>query len=177
VLAEAQHAHSSRRETTIEHPKKASDTELKSEPAASLTALDPVAAVPKLRHISDDMPSIMRHKARSGFDYRYHDGELVGDIETLKRISLARNPARLDCSVDLPLPERTHPGDWTRRIKIRQDADLRQVLPVIRERVDADLRRRGLSRKRVLAAVVRLMEVTPFRIGNSEYARPIRVTA
>jgi DNA topoisomerase-1 len=46
-----------------------------------------------------------------------------------------------------------------------------RVLPVIRERVGSDLRRRGLSRERVLAAVVRLMEITLFRIGNSEYAR------
>jgi DNA topoisomerase I len=46
-----------------------------------------------------------------------------------------------------------------------------RVLPVIRARVDADLRRRGLSRERVLAAVVRLMEVTLCRVGNNEYAR------
>jgi DNA topoisomerase IB len=46
-----------------------------------------------------------------------------------------------------------------------------RVLPVIRERVGGNLRRRGLSRERVLAAVVRLMEITLFRIGNSEYAR------
>jgi len=46
-----------------------------------------------------------------------------------------------------------------------------RVLPAIRERVDADLRQRGLSRERVFAAVVRLMEITLFRIGNSEYAR------
>src|SRR5436853_1882130 len=45
------------------------------------------------------------------------------------------------------------------------------VLPAIRERVEADLRRRGLPRERVLAAVVRLMETTLFRIGNTEYAK------
>jgi DNA topoisomerase-1 len=37
--------------------------------------------------------------------------------------------------------------------------------------VEVDLRRGGLSRERVLAAVVRLIEVTFFRIGNAEYAR------
>lgn len=46
-----------------------------------------------------------------------------------------------------------------------------RVLPLIRERVEADLRRRGLPRERVLAAVVRLMELTLFRIGNDEYAK------
>jgi Bacterial DNA topoisomerase IB, N-terminal domain len=64
--------------------------------AALEAALDPLAAakLAKLRHVSDEMPGITRHKARSGFDYRLPDGELVRDIETLKRIrSLAIPPA------------------------------------------------------------------------------------
>ena len=46
-----------------------------------------------------------------------------------------------------------------------------QTLPRIRARVDGDLRRHGLPRGRVLAAIVRLLELTLFRIGNSEYSR------
>jgi len=46
-----------------------------------------------------------------------------------------------------------------------------RALPSIRARIDADLRRHGLPAERVLAAVVRLLELTLFRIGNSEYAR------
>ena len=46
-----------------------------------------------------------------------------------------------------------------------------RVLPSTRARVDADLRRHGLPRERVLAAVVRLLELSLFRIGNREYAR------
>ena len=34
-----------------------------------------------------------------------------------------------------------------------------------------DLRRRGLPREKVLAAVVRLLELTLIRVGNDEYAR------
>ena len=45
------------------------------------------------------------------------------------------------------------------------------VLPRIREQVETDLKRHGLPRERVLAAVVRLMELTFFRIGNDEYAK------
>ena len=41
----------------------------------------------------------------------------------------------------------------------------------IRERVDADLGRPGLPREKVLAAVVRLLELTLIRVGNDEYAR------
>jgi DNA topoisomerase-1 len=46
-----------------------------------------------------------------------------------------------------------------------------RALPQIRARVAVDLQRRGLPRERVLAAVVRLMELTLFRIGNPEYAK------
>jgi DNA topoisomerase I len=46
-----------------------------------------------------------------------------------------------------------------------------KALPLIRARVEDDLQRRGLARERVLAAIVRLMELTFFRVGNTEYAK------
>jgi DNA topoisomerase-1 len=46
-----------------------------------------------------------------------------------------------------------------------------RALPRIRSRCDGDLRRPGLSRDKVLAAVVRLLELTLIRVGNEEYAR------
>ena len=46
-----------------------------------------------------------------------------------------------------------------------------RALPQIRARVDADLRRHGLPRERVLATIVRLLETTLIRVGNAEYAR------
>jgi DNA topoisomerase I len=49
-----------------------------------------------------------------------------------------------------------------------------RALPAIRQRVDRDLRRPDLSRERVLATVVRLLEVTNLRVGNEEYARTNR---
>ena len=49
-----------------------------------------------------------------------------------------------------------------------------RALPAIRRRTDADLRRAGLPRDKVLAAVVRLLEKTFIRVGNDEYARTNR---
>jgi DNA topoisomerase-1 len=46
-----------------------------------------------------------------------------------------------------------------------------RVLPAIRKRVAADLRRAPLARERVLATVVALLERTLIRVGNDEYAR------
>ncbi len=159
--------------------------------AALEAALDPLAAakLAKLRHVSDDMPGITRHKVRNGFDYRLPDGQLVRDLDTLKRIrSLAIPPAWTAVWI-CPYPNghiqaigrdkrgrkqyRYHPR-WR---EVRDESKygkmlvFGRVLPVIRERVEADLKRRGLPRERVLAAVVRLMETTLFRIGNTEYAK------
>jgi DNA topoisomerase-1 len=163
----------------------------KAAPALPEAALDPVAAakLAKLRHVGDDMPGITRHKARSGFDYRHPNGELVRDFETLKRIKSLVIPPAWTAVWICPYPNghiqaigrdkrgrkqyRYHPR-WR---EVRDESKygkmliFGRVLPSIRERVDADLRRRGLPRERVLAAVVRLMEATLFRIGNTEYAK------
>jgi DNA topoisomerase-1 len=49
-----------------------------------------------------------------------------------------------------------------------------QILPSVRRRTDADLRRQGLPKEKVLAAVVQLLEKTLIRVGNDEYARQNR---
>lgn len=46
-----------------------------------------------------------------------------------------------------------------------------KVIPQIRKRVKKDLKLKGLPREKVLAAVVRLMELGHMRVGNDEYAR------
>jgi DNA topoisomerase-1 len=46
-----------------------------------------------------------------------------------------------------------------------------EAIPAIRRHVESDLAKPGLPREKVLAAVVRLMEMTLARVGNPEYAR------
>jgi DNA topoisomerase I len=154
-------------------------------------ALDPELAAKhaKLRHVDDAAPGITRHSARNGFDYRLPDGKLVRDIDTLKRIrSLAIPPAWTGVWIS-PDPNghlqatgrdvrgrkqyRYHPR-WR---EVRDEAKYSKLLifsralPKLRARVEEDLKRPGLTRERVLAAVVRLMDMTLFRIGNNEYAK------
>ncbi|MDG3005477.1 hypothetical protein PZE19_16930 [Paludisphaera sp. Pla2] len=68
---------------------------------------------------------------------------------------------------------RYHPR-WRR---VRDDAKygrmalFGQALPRIREATDADLRLAGMPRRKVLAAVVQLLELSLIRVGNEEYAR------
>ena len=167
-----------------------SAAQLESLPAPALLD-DPVAAAKaaRLRHVSDDRPGITRHQARHGFDYRDIHGELISDVDTLSRIkSLAIPPAWTDVWI-CPWPNghiqatgrdargrkqyRYHPR-WreTRdETKYHRMLVFSRALPRIRARVEADLQRRGLPRERVLAAIVRLMELTLFRVGNEEYSR------
>jgi DNA topoisomerase-1 len=53
--------------------------------------------------------------------------------------------------------------------QVRDEAKYGKML--LFARVDADLRRHGLPCERVLAAIIQLLELTLFRIGNDEYAR------
>ncbi len=46
-----------------------------------------------------------------------------------------------------------------------------RALPRLRKQVHHDLARRGLPREKVLAAVIRVMEITLIRVGNEEYAK------
>lgn len=68
---------------------------------------------------------------------------------------------------------RYHPKwrEWRDADKYERMVAFGQALPRIRRRVRADLRENGLSRNRVLAAVVRLLELSCVRVGNEEYAR------
>ena len=52
--------------------------------------------------------------------------------------------------------------------------DFGAALPAIRQAVDTALARRDLSRERVIAAVVRLLDTGCIRIGNRQYARANR---
>ena len=142
-----------------------------------------------LRYASDDRPGITRRRSGRGFSYRDTDGQTIRDPETLRRIrSLAIPPAWTEVWIS-PWPNshvqatgrdargrkqhRYHP-DWHARRgeeKFERMIAFANALPGIREQVDADLARPGLPREKVLAAVVRLLELTLIRVGNDEYTR------
>jgi DNA topoisomerase I len=47
-------------------------------------------------------------------------------------------------------------------------------LPRLRERVEADLGKRGATKEKVVATAVRLLEITLIRVGNQQYAKQNR---
>jgi DNA topoisomerase-1 len=142
-----------------------------------------------LRYSTDARPGISRRRAGRGFAYRRSDGTPVSDAETKGRIrGLAIPPAWTDVWI-CPYPaghiqatgrdargrkQYRYHSRWSSHrgeAKFERLVDFARVLPRIRKRCDTDLASRGLSREKVLAAIVRLLEMTLIRVGNDEYAR------
>ena len=146
-------------------------------------------AVAGLRYVGDGHPGLTRSKARHGFNYCDAKGEAVGDEATLDRIrALAIPPAWTEVWISASpnghiqatgrdikgrKQYRYHACWRTARDGNKYDRTLAfgRALPRLRTKVDADLRRQGLPRDKVLAAVIRVMEITLIRVGNEEYAK------
>ena len=142
-----------------------------------------------LLYVNDDDPGLRRIKSGAGFAYCDPDGDHVGDDATLDRIrALAIPPAWTDVWI-CPSPRghiqatgrdqrgrkqyRYHDG-WRRDrdgLKFGRMIAFGRALPKLRNQVEKDLARRGLPRDKVVAAVVRLMELTLIRVGNEIYAK------
>jgi DNA topoisomerase-1 len=53
--------------------------------------------------------------------------------------------------------------------KYEKTAEFGRALPALRKAVEADLRKRSLSKERAVAAVVRLLDQSHIRVGNEDY--------
>ena len=134
-------------------------------------------------------PGITRIRKGRAFVYRGPDGKPVRDTTTLERIrTLVIPPAwervwiAAKANAHIQATGRDARGrkqyryhaKWTvvrDETKYSRMLAFAKVLPQIRRRVAADLRRAPLSRERVLATVVALLERTHIRVGNEEYAK------
>jgi DNA topoisomerase-1 len=142
-----------------------------------------------LRWVDDSTPGIRREPWGTRFRYIDPGGKVIKDSDALRRMaSLVIPPAWTDVWISaLPNSHLQATGrDARGRKQYRYHPRWREVrdetkyhgmlafgeaLPAIREQVDRDLSKPGLPRERVLAAVVRLLDVTLIRVGNEEYTR------
>jgi DNA topoisomerase I len=158
---------------------------------AGVDLAGPVASAQaaQLHYGGDALPGIRRQRQGDAFTYLTPDGEPVRAENVLRRIrSLAIPPAWTDVWICAD-PEghlqatgrdargrkqyRYHPRWRTVRDAAKFDRLLAfgEALPYIRQRTEADLRRPGMPREKVLAAVVRLLQQSRIRIGNEEYRK------
>jgi len=142
-----------------------------------------------LRFVTDSGPAIRRNAIESGFEYVDPKGNPITDEDTLKRIkALVIPPAWTDVWI-CPKPNghiqatgRDAKGRkqyryhklWhahSHEVKFERMLLFGQKLPEMRKRVLHDLALPGLSREKVLALIVYLLETTLIRIGNKEYSK------
>jgi DNA topoisomerase-1 len=155
------------------------------------TESDPAGAAKAagLRYATDDRPGIQRKRAGKAFRYVGPDGQAVHDRETLARIKSLVIPPAWEQVWICPSPlghiqatgrdekgrkqYRYHPRWRAVRDGAKYDrmTAFGRALPGIRERTGRDLALPGLPRRKVLAAVVRLLERSLIRVGNDEYAK------
>jgi DNA topoisomerase-1 len=148
-----------------------------------------VARSAGLRYVNDDSPGIRRLRNGQGFRYVGPNGKPIRRRDTLARIrGIVIPPAWTEVWIcphangHVQATGRDARGRkqyryHTRWTEVRDGTKYDRMvafglaLPRLRARIARDLRRRGLPREKVLAAVVRLLEQTLIRVGNDEYAK------
>jgi DNA topoisomerase IB len=142
----------------------------------------------RLRRSDPRAPGYGRRRRGRGFSYHDPSGAPLRDPEQVCRIEALRiPPAWRDvwiCADPAGHIQATgtdaagrrqylyHP-DWRRRRDRRKFEHVLEVagrLPRLRRVLRSHLSERGLTRRRVLAAAVRLIDLGLFRVGNDEYA-------
>ena len=142
-----------------------------------------------LHYTTDSRPGIRRLRHGSSFRYVYPNGRTIRDAHELARIrSLVIPPAWKEVWISPNVRGHLQAvgRDARGRKQYRYHSKWRVVrdetkyyrligfaegLPAIRSRAARDLRSPRLTREKVLAAVVQLLEKTLIRVGNDEYAR------
>jgi DNA topoisomerase I len=145
-----------------------------------------------LNYVTDGVAGISRKRSGKGWSFYDPAGRLIIDRAERQRIgSLAIPPAWTDVWI-CPDPKghiqatardargrkqyRYHTlyREARDKSKFRRMLELSEVLPAVRGRTERDLGAPDLSRRQILATVVRLLDKTLIRVGNDEYARENR---
>lgn len=154
-------------------------------------AADPLVAarVAGLRYVQDDTPGIRREGRGPRVRYVDPQGQRVRSVAELARIRALAIPPAWTAVWICPRADghlQATGRDARGRKQYRYHARWREVrdetkydrmlafgraLPGLRRRVDEALALPGLPREKVLATIVRLLELTLIRVGNEEYAR------
>jgi DNA topoisomerase-1 len=145
-----------------------------------------------LIYLDEQTPGITRRLLRGHWAYFLPDGTRITDRAEIDRLNaIALPPAYRDCwfSPD-PCAHLLATGiDARGRKQYRYHADWRaerdarkfdlcaafgERLPVLRQRVAADSRKRGVTRERAIASVIALLDTGEIRVGNECYVRANR---
>ena len=142
----------------------------------------------KLIYVDDDLPGITRKGAGKGWAYYDPKGRLITDRAEKRRLNaIALPPAYVD-EWFCPAPNghilatgidakgrkqyRYHPDFRAEREGEKFDRCIAfgSLLPLVRKKVEEDLKGSKLTRERATASVIRLLDLGAVRVGNEGYA-------
>jgi DNA topoisomerase-1 len=144
-----------------------------------------------LHYISDQVPGVSRIRTGERFEYTDSQGRAVRDDATLERIRSLVIPPNWSNVWICPNPKghlqatgrdakgrkqyRYHNLYRTAREETKYEKMILfgELLPQIRQRILLDLSLRGLPKEKVLATVVRLMDLAHVRFGLSSRGRAV----
>jgi DNA topoisomerase-1 len=155
---------------------------------SSPQAAEEQAASVGLRYVHDDLPGIRRIRSGRGFRYLGPNGEPISAQTKARVAALAIPPAWTEvwiapiANAHLQATGRDQKGrkqyryhdDWTASqadSKFARLAEFGRQLPRIRRQIDADMRRHGLPKAKIVALAIHLLDTTHIRIGNEAYVR------
>lgn len=145
-----------------------------------------------LIYVDDSLPGITRKRVGKGWAYYDPKGSRIVDAKERARLnSIALPPAYRDawfCPAanghilatgfdDKGRKQyRYHPEFRAAREmeKFAGCASFGKLLPLVRKRVEADLAGNALTRERIIASVVRLLDLGAIRVGNEQYSKANR---
>jgi DNA topoisomerase I len=140
-------------------------------------------------YVDDHEPGITRRKVRHGWGYWDPQGNRITDRDEIERLNRIGLPPAYGDAWFCPDPNghiqatgyddkgrkqyRYHAGfrEAQEAAKYERCAGFGHRLPRLRERVEDDLKLRGLCKAKAVAAVVRLLDLGTIRVGNEAYAQ------
>lgn len=142
-----------------------------------------------LRYVNDALPGFERIKNGEGFYYNDEKGKRIVNEKILDRIKHLGIPPAWTHVWICPFPNghiqatgkdekgrkqyRYH-EEWNKKAKEHKFDKLlffSSVLPEIRQRINTDMKLSGLSKEKVVATVIWILQHTYIRVGNEEYAK------
>lgn len=142
-----------------------------------------------LRFTDLSSPGITRKRIGSAWGYFDAQGKRITDRDEIERLNAIGLPPAYAEAWYCPHADghiqaigvdargrrqyRYHPDFRAKREADKYEGCLEfgKALPKIRRQIDKDLKRKTLDRRRVVAAVVRLLDEEKIRVGNRQYAR------
>lgn len=153
--------------------------------------IDPrkLARAARLRYVTDGEPGLSRAKRGESFVYLSLRGQPIKSEREVARLEqLAIPPAWQDVWIcrwrdghlqvtgrdDRKRKQYIYHDHWSAAANLAKFSRLRsfgKLLPKLREQIEHDLRQRKLTKRRVLAGILALLDLTGIRIGNEEYVK------